>query len=79
MKAERKKQLDNQTAWTPAVSLVVGLADVLRQIREETREGVFARTGRLAKATVGGLSNPASYAPQPPRPFVDGDIYSATI
>ncbi len=51
VKAERKKQLDNQTAWTPAVSLVVGLADVLRQIREETREGVFARTGRLAKAT----------------------------
>lgn len=50
VKAERKKQLDNQTAWTPAVSLVVGLADVLRQIREETREGVFARTGRLAKA-----------------------------
>ena len=51
VKVERKKQLDNQTAWTPAVSLVVGLADVLRQIREETREGVFARTGRLAKAT----------------------------
>ncbi len=49
--AERKKQQDDQTAWTPAVSLVVGLQDVLRRIREETLEGVFARTSRLARAT----------------------------
>ncbi len=51
LKAERKKQQESQTAWTPAVSLVVGLADVLRQIQEETLEGVFRRTGRLADAT----------------------------
>lgn len=49
--AERKKQQENQTAWTPAVSLVVGLADVLRQIQEEKLEGVFGRTARLAEAT----------------------------
>ncbi len=53
VKAERKKQLDNQTAWTPAVSLVVGLADVLRQIREETREGVFARTRPAGEGCAG--------------------------
>ncbi len=51
LKAEAKKQQDNQTAWTPAVSLVVGLQDVLAKVRAETREGVFARTGRLARAT----------------------------
>ncbi|MDW7710521.1 MAG: alanine--glyoxylate aminotransferase family protein [Deferrisomatales bacterium] len=51
LQAERKKQQESQTAWTPAVSLVVGLADVLRQIREETLEGVFSRTARLADAT----------------------------
>ncbi len=51
LKAERKKQQENQTAWTPAVSLVVGLADVLRQIQEETLAGVFGRTARLAEAT----------------------------
>ncbi|MEW6489907.1 MAG: alanine--glyoxylate aminotransferase family protein [Thermodesulfobacteriota bacterium] len=51
LKAERKKQQENQTAWTPAVSLVVGLADVLRQIQEEKLEGVFGRTARLAEAT----------------------------
>ncbi|GAB4276321.1 MAG: alanine--glyoxylate aminotransferase family protein [Deferrisomatales bacterium] len=48
---ERKKQRDNQTAWTPAVSLLVGLRDVLNRIRSETLEGVFARTARLARAT----------------------------
>jgi aspartate aminotransferase-like enzyme len=51
LQAERNKQRENQTAWTPAVSLVVGLRDVLRRIREETIEGVFARTDRLAAAT----------------------------
>ncbi len=52
---ERKKQRDNQTAWTPAVSLVVGLAAVLDRIQRETLEGVFARTARLARATRAAL------------------------
>lgn len=49
--SEAKKQVENQTAWTPAVSLIVGLADVLRQIKAEKLEGVHARTALLAKAT----------------------------
>lgn len=49
--AERTKQRDNQTAWTPAVSLVAGLRDVLHRVRKEGLEGVFARTSRLATAT----------------------------
>ncbi len=48
---ERKKHIDDQTAWTPAVSLLVGLRDVLNMIREEGLEKVHARTTRLAEAT----------------------------
>ena len=32
---EAKKQQTDTTAWTPAVSLIIGLRDVLRMIREE--------------------------------------------
>jgi aspartate aminotransferase-like enzyme len=46
-----KKQCENQTAWTPAVSLLVGLREVLGRIRAETLEGVHCRTARLATAT----------------------------
>jgi aspartate aminotransferase-like enzyme len=48
---ELKNIKDNQSAWTPAVSLVVGLREVLRMIREEGLENVFARTDRIARAT----------------------------
>ena len=48
---ERKNQQDGQTAWTPAVSLIVGLAEALRMLKEEGLPGVFARHDRLARAT----------------------------
>jgi aspartate aminotransferase-like enzyme len=41
----------NQNAYTPAVSLVVGLREVLERIRQEGLEQVFARHARLARAT----------------------------
>jgi aspartate aminotransferase-like enzyme len=68
LKAERKKQLENQTAWTPAVSLVMGLREVLARIRAETIEGVFARTARLADATRKAVAalGLELYAPQSP-------------
>ena len=50
-KRELKNIKDNQSAWTPAVSLVVGLREVLRMIKEEGLENVFARTDRMARAT----------------------------
>lgn len=50
-KRELKNIKDNQSAWTPAVSLVVGLREVLRMIKEEGLENVFARTDRIARAT----------------------------
>ncbi len=50
-KRELKNIKENQSAWTPAVTLVVGLREVLRMIREEGLENVFARTDRIARAT----------------------------
>ncbi len=50
-KLEKKKHLDNQTAWTPAVSLLVGLKNVLATLKEEGIENVHKRTGLLADAT----------------------------
>src|SRR4051812_4487010 len=58
LQRERRSQERGETAFTPAVSLIVGLRESLRMMREETLEGVWARHERLAKATrsaVGGL------------------------
>src|SRR5499427_8309557 len=55
---EKKSQEKGETAFTPAVSLVVGLHEALKMLKEETMEGVFNRHDRLAKATraaAGGL------------------------
>jgi aspartate aminotransferase-like enzyme len=48
---ERKAQAKNQTAWTPAISLVQGLQESLRLIREEGLHNVFKRHDLLARAT----------------------------
>jgi aspartate aminotransferase-like enzyme len=52
---ERKAQLTNQTAFTPAVSLMEGLAESLRLMQEEGLENIFARHARLAAATRAGV------------------------
>ena len=48
---ELKNAQKNTSSYTPAVSLVVGLAVSLRQIRQEGLEAMFARHARLAEAT----------------------------
>ncbi|HWP34021.1 MAG TPA: alanine--glyoxylate aminotransferase family protein [Thermodesulfobacteriota bacterium] len=48
---EKKAIVANQTAWTPAVSLIVGLADALAQMRAEGLEAIFARHALFARAT----------------------------
>ena len=53
--AERKATQGNQSAFTPAVSLVVGLRESLRMILEEGLPNVFARHARLARATRVGV------------------------
>lgn len=47
-----KKSLDkNDTPFTPAVSLMIGLREALRLIREETLQNLFKRHSELAGAT----------------------------
>jgi aspartate aminotransferase-like enzyme len=52
---ERKAIVGNQSAYTPAVSLVVGLRETLRLILTEGLPGVFARHDRLARAARAGV------------------------
>ncbi len=51
LKKEKKNLADKTSAYTPAVSLVIGLRAVLKGIREEGLENVFSRHNRLARAT----------------------------
>jgi aspartate aminotransferase-like enzyme len=51
LKRERREQQKHTTAYTPAISLINGLAEVLRLMREEGLEHIFARHALLAKAT----------------------------
>jgi aspartate aminotransferase-like enzyme len=46
-----KSQAKNQTAYTSAVSLTLGLQQVLVWIRQEGLENIFAHNRRLSKAT----------------------------
>jgi aspartate aminotransferase-like enzyme len=48
---ERKAQDKNQTAYTPAVSLIAGLHEALIMMKEEGRETIFSRHTRLSRAT----------------------------
>ncbi len=51
LKKERKGLSTNQTAWTPAISLIQGLRESLRMIREEGLENLYRRHEKLARAT----------------------------
>jgi aspartate aminotransferase-like enzyme len=48
---ERQNQAKNTTAYTPAISLIIGLREALAMIEEEGLPNVFARHARLARAT----------------------------
>lgn len=50
-KKERKNLANKTSAYTPAVSLVIGLREVLKNIRAEGLDSVFKRHNRLARAT----------------------------
>jgi aspartate aminotransferase-like enzyme len=43
------------TPWTPAHTLIAGLAESLRLIRVEGREAVWARSARLSRAAIAGV------------------------
>lgn len=50
LRAARKALESNDTPWTPAVTLMLGVAQALRMIREEGIENVWRRHERLAAA-----------------------------
>lgn len=50
-KKEQKNLQKNQTAYTPAISLITGLAAVLRELKREGLEALFSRHERMAQAT----------------------------
>jgi aspartate aminotransferase-like enzyme len=53
--AERKAMARNEAHFTPAVSIMLGLREVLKMIEGETLSGVFRRHERLARATRAGV------------------------
>ncbi|MFQ5353757.1 MAG: pyridoxal-phosphate-dependent aminotransferase family protein, partial [Thermodesulfobacteriota bacterium] len=73
-KKERKNIAKQTTAYTPAVSLIVGLRESLSLIKEEGLENVFARHDRLARATraAGEALGLKLLAPQTPSNAVTG-------
>ncbi|MFQ5960288.1 MAG: pyridoxal-phosphate-dependent aminotransferase family protein [Candidatus Methylomirabilales bacterium] len=54
--AERKHLLKNQSHFTPAISLVVGLRETLRMIQSEGLHNVIRRHERLAAAMRAGVT-----------------------
>ena len=48
---EIKKLKENTTLFTPAVTLVIGLQESLRMMKEDGLENIFARHEKLARAT----------------------------
>lgn len=49
-KKERDSQAKNQTAYTPAVSMILGLQEVLKMLKAEGLEAMFGRQAQLARA-----------------------------
>ncbi|MBF0539985.1 MAG: alanine--glyoxylate aminotransferase family protein [Nitrospirae bacterium] len=55
LKAELKNIKENQTNFTSPVSLLIGLNEAIKQLKEEGLENVFKRHERLANATRAGI------------------------
>ncbi|TMA21052.1 MAG: alanine--glyoxylate aminotransferase family protein [Deltaproteobacteria bacterium] len=55
LRRERESQRKNQTAWTPAISIVEGLDESLKMYREEGLADCFARHERLAQGARAGM------------------------
>ncbi len=50
-KAAKKAADKDDTPWTPAVTLIIGLVEALKMMREETMEGAILRQRKMAQAT----------------------------
>lgn len=67
---EIKKLKENTTLFTPAVTLVIGLQESLRMMKEDGLENIFARHQKLAKAAQAAVLaiGMKLYAPDAPSP-----------
>ncbi|MBI3303959.1 MAG: alanine--glyoxylate aminotransferase family protein [Deltaproteobacteria bacterium] len=81
LRREHKEQQKHTTAYTPAISLIYGLHEVLRLLREEGLEHVFARHARLAAATRAAAQalGLRLLAPEAPSPAATGVWLPADI
>jgi len=80
--AKEKKNLDkNQSAYTSAVSLVLGLQVALERIKKEGLQNVFARTEKMARATREGAKalGLGLLAPESPSPACTAILLPAGI
>ena len=48
--------IDFQTPWTPAITIIYGLAEAIKMILEEGLENVWERHNKLARATRAGIT-----------------------
>ncbi len=55
LKREKDNLVKDSNAWTPAVTLWIGLAESLKMMRAEGLEKIFSRHAKLAKATREGV------------------------
>lgn len=78
---ERDNQAKDTTAWTPAISLIVGLRESLAMIREEGLPRVFERHARMAAATRAAATalDLRLVAPDAPSPAVTGMYTPADV
>jgi len=74
---ERDNLAKDTTAWTPAISLIIGLREALAMMREESLPRVFARHARMAAATRAAAKAMSLrlVAPDAPSPALTG-IYT---
>lgn len=74
LRLERKSQNNGETAFTPAISLILGLRTALELIEREGLEQVYKRHDRLARATRAGVTalGLELLAPEDPSPALTG-------
>ena len=61
-KKERENLAKNQTNFTSAVTLIIGLNASIKMLQDEGLQNVFARHERLARATRAGAAAPWTQA-----------------
>ncbi|OFZ18878.1 MAG: class V aminotransferase [Bdellovibrionales bacterium GWB1_55_8] len=87
---EKKAAAKSTTAWTPPISLIQGLQESLRMIKEEGLHNVFKRHELLARATRAGVQalgleifarkpSPALTAVKVPSGIKDGKLIPKTM